>query len=150
MAEKNGEFQAIIKFDCRGVEPTDFDARVSVLCSFVLYVFVSSQLRVDVGHKKILQLFYVFLVVIRTRSFQLSLQGQWCAKCTESDTVFDDIDLSEKVCYSSLLLVTTALFLLTISYGAVRSELAYAVNTSCKKLNSLPLICELTVIFGGL
>lgn len=66
--EHNEEWQSMLQLDCRGLEPIDFDPRVRV-CLLVTFL----------------------------GNYKSSFQNGWTAVGIESGTVFDDIDLSEKV-----------------------------------------------------
>ena len=70
--EDQGKFKTILKFDCRGMEPSDFSPRV--------------------GHFNPLSAY-----ISRWYSFKFSFfQNGWLVDGLESGTKFSDIDLSDK------------------------------------------------------
>ena len=67
--EDSGKFKVFVVFECRGLEPIDFEARVSTAACNIIICY--------------LMCFY--------------FQSGFCASSTESSCNFEDIDLSEKV-----------------------------------------------------
>lgn len=70
-AADSGQFKTVVIFECRGLEPIDFDPRVNFLLCRVVW-----------GSSYALPLF---------------VQVGYCAVGEESGTRFTDVDLSEKV-----------------------------------------------------
>ena len=94
-AEKNEQPQSLVKFDCRGVEPYDFEPRVRFRENWSWTCAEYLTFRGLWTH------WTCSCTCMRERSFlwfhSISLQNGWICEGAETGTKFDDIDLSEMV-----------------------------------------------------
>ena len=70
--QESEKFQTVVVFECRGIEPVDFDPRVHSI--------------------------YMPTIIYSSLSLSCCLQGGWSAQGVDSGSQFTDIDLSQQAC----------------------------------------------------
>jgi hypothetical protein len=68
--QESEKFQTVVVFECRGIEPVDFDPRVHSI--------------------------YMPTIIYSSLSLSCCLQGGWSAQGVDSGSQFTDIDLSQQ------------------------------------------------------
>ncbi len=78
-------FKTIVAFDCRGVEPTDFSPRVSIMSAFCECFFLVRHQQTQIQIHMDLQISHFVL------------QTGWSIEAAESGAKFEEVNLQEKV-----------------------------------------------------